>query len=267
MHSRRRSGCASTPAGEPLALLLLTVQLALSPAPVSGHVHRHYARVAAWQRVRQVGPCNPAYEICITKFSQELAMPPVAVPVFDSSGNANYTLPMTLFSTMLHPDMPGPTLMYGYGGSWPGPTIYAEVGTMVHAVFPNELPAQHILPVDETVCDGPPGGRAVVHLHGGHQEWQSDGDALAWYTAGWATTGPNWRQRALNYDNSRGPGMLFYHDHADCITRLNVYAGLAGLFILRNSSLDAALGLPSGPGSQYDVPLVLSDRSFYPNGR
>ena len=254
----------------PTGHLLLASRLLLALCcclPGASAVHRHYARIAAWQRVRPLAdPCNSSFEICVRKFSQELTFPPVAVPQVGADGSPNYTLPMSAFSKLLHPDMPGPTLLYGYDGSWPGPTIYADVGVTVHATFPNALPTTHILPVDETVCDLDPGGRASVHLHGNHNEWESDGDALAWYTPDWATLGTNWRQREMTYDNTRGPGMLFYHDHADCITRLNVYAGLQGLFILRNVTLDAELGLPSGPDSPYDVPLVLADRSFNADG-
>jgi len=52
---------------------------------------------------------------------------------------------------------------------------------------------------------------------------------------------------------------LWYHDHTKGISRLNVYAGLAGLYILQNSTLENQLGLPSGA---YDVPLLLQDKSF-----
>ena len=53
--------------------------------------------------------------------------------------------------------------------------------------------------------------------------------------------------------------MFWYHDHAMGNTRLNVYAGLQGFYLLRNQEREAALGLPSG---DYEIPLVLQDRNF-----
>ena len=55
--------------------------------------------------------------------------------------------------------------------------------------------------------------------------------------------------------------MLWYHDHAMGITRFNVYAGLAGLYVVRDDEEDA-LGLPSGP---YEIPLLFQDRNLDTN--
>jgi len=52
--------------------------------------------------------------------------------------------------------------------------------------------------------------------------------------------------------------MLWYHDHALGINRLNVFAGLFGLYILRDD-IEDSLNLPRG---QYEIPLVLYDRIF-----
>ena len=41
--------------------------------------------------------------------------------------------------------------------------------------------------------------------------------------AGYNQTGPDFRDKTSWYPNTRNPGTLFYHDHAACITRLNVY--------------------------------------------
>lgn len=61
--------------------------------------------------------------------------------------------------------------------------------------------------------------------------------------------------------------MLFYHDHAMGINRLNVYAGMTGLFMIRDQVEDA-LNLPRG---RYEIPIVICDRMltadsqlFYP---
>lgn len=57
--------------------------------------------------------------------------------------------------------------------------------------------------------------------------------------------------------------MLWYHDHAMAITRLNIFAGLLGLYIVRDPVEDA-LQLPKGPR---ELPLVLCDRSFGEDGQ
>lgn len=62
----------------------------------------------------------------------------------------------------------------------------------------------------------------------------------------------------FNYKNDQEPASLWYHDHAVGNTRLNVYAGLAGLYTIRDDVEDA-LDLPSGAR---EVPLLIQDRMF-----
>ena len=52
--------------------------------------------------------------------------------------------------------------------------------------------------------------------------------------------------------------MLWYHDHAMGINRLNIYAGLLGSYIVRDKVEDE-LNLPTG---KYEIPLVIFDRDF-----
>jgi len=79
--------------------------------------------------------------------------------------------------------------------------------------------------------------------------------------------GPQWRHARYNYANDQPAGTLWYHDHALGITRLNVYAGMAGFYILRDN-LDTGkpgntLQLPAG---KYEVALAIQDRMFKENG-
>jgi FtsP/CotA-like multicopper oxidase with cupredoxin domain len=67
-------------------------------------------------------------------------------------------------------------------------------------------------------------------------------------------------QAALDaYPNEQRAAMLWYHDHVMGVTRFNVYAGLAGLWIVRDDR-ERELELPEGP--PYELPLVLADRNF-----
>lgn len=55
---------------------------------------------------------------------------------------------------------------------------------------------------------------------------------------------------------------MWYYDYTLGITRLNVYVGLAGFYLLRDS-WEENFGLPVG---KYEIPLVIQDRRFYENG-
>ena len=61
------------------------------------------------------------------------------------------------------------------------------------------------------------------------------------------------------YPNDQRAAMLWYHDHVMGVTRFDVYAGLAGLWIVRDER-ERELELPEGP--PYEVPLLLADRNF-----
>ena len=115
----------------------------------------------------------------------------------------------------------------------------------------NELPRKHFLPVDRALCgkdQNLPEVRAVVHVHGAKTPPHSDGYPSDWYPPG--------RSFISYYPNQQDAATLWYHDHAQGITRLNQYAGLFGLFLIRDEVEDA-LKLPRG---SYEVPLLLCDR-------
>jgi spore coat protein A len=84
----------------------------------------------------------------------------------------------------------------------------------------------------------------------------------AWFTPGYAQVGSKF-QAVNTYDNAQEAATLWYHDHALGITRLNVYAGLAGFYLLRDANEDA-LHLPSG---DYEVGLAIQDRMFTADGQ
>jgi spore coat protein A len=176
------------------------------------------------------------------------------------------------------------TTVWGYGKNsrsvtYPGPTIIAKEDVPLDIRWNNNLPSSgHILPVDLTMHMAHPSGVStadfyaagniptVVHLHGGHTESASDGLPEAWFTQNFETKGPFFVKRTSHYDNDQEGATLWYHDHALGITRLNVYAGLAGFYILRdNNELNMIKNdvLPSG---NYEREIVIQDRMFYNNG-
>jgi spore coat protein A len=147
---------------------------------------------------------------------------------------------------------------------YPGPTIEARSGVPVLVNWLSRLPGRHFLPVDHTIHGAGtdvPDVRNVVHLHGAKVLPESDGYPEAWFTSD-HRTGPAFFAGPYEYPNDQSASMLWYHDHALGITRLNVYAGLAGLYMIRSVEEDA-LNLPSG---RYEIPLLLQDRSFNPDG-
>ncbi len=157
----------------------------------------------------------------------------------------------------VHRDLP-PVKVWSYGGTVPGPTLEARSGRGILVEWVNELPARHFLPIDPALCGKgppPPEVRTAVHVHGARVRPESDGNPDDWYTPGHGTLS--------HYPNQQDAATLWYHDHAMGISRLNVYAGLFGLYLIRDDVEDA-LDLPRGP---HEVPLVICDRLFDAEGQ
>jgi spore coat protein A, manganese oxidase len=168
-----------------------------------------------------------------------------------------YRIVMRQFQAKAHRDMQ-PTAFWGYNASCPGPTIEVRCGQSILVEWVNDLPNKHFLPIDHTLHGAEankPEVRTVVHLHGGRTGPESDGYPEEWFVPGQSAT--------CYYPNQQEATCLFYHDHAMGITRLNAVAGLMGLYLIRDEFEDT-LNLPKG---DYEIPLVLFDRSFHPDGR
>jgi spore coat protein A, manganese oxidase len=171
--------------------------------------------------------------------------------------SARYRIVMGEFESKVHRDLP-PTRQWGYDGCSPGPTIETRAGEPVTIEWVNQLPAKHLLPVDYNLMDckeGEPEARVIAHVHGAKCPPESDGYPENWYVPG--------KSQTVRYPNHQDAAMLWYHDHAMGITRLNTYAGLMGLFFIRDTQ-EESLNLPGG---KHEVPLVLCDRSFRTDGQ
>jgi spore coat protein A len=155
----------------------------------------------------------------------------------------------------IHPALPL-TRIWGYGSlttpvTFPGPTFDVRKDEPVLVRWSNDLPHRHFLPIDHTICGAEadkPEVRAVPHLHGARVPHIYDGFPENWFPVG--------KSALYRYGNTQDACNLWYHDHAMGINRLNSYAGMMGMYLLRDDE-DDALQLPSG---KYEVPLVLCDR-------
>jgi spore coat protein A len=112
--------------------------------------------------------------------------------------------------------------------------------------------------------DGTP---IVAHLHGGHTDFQFDGNPEFFFSPGYTIRGPQWRDKKYLYENSQPAGTMWYHDHALGITRLNVYTGMAGFYIVRDDFDTGLFGNPLDlPAFPYEAAFAIQDRMFKDNG-
>ncbi len=150
---------------------------------------------------------------------------------------------------------------------WPAFTVETSRGNPLNVTYINELSGQTYanvnLVLDQTLhwakvhILGPSmnayGGDVpiVPHLHGGEVPSESDGGPDAWFTPSYAETGPSWGMDGTDqfyyYPNSQEGATLWFHDHALGATRLNVYAGMAAFYFLRETDEDN-LHLPGWSG-------------------
>jgi spore coat protein A, manganese oxidase len=159
----------------------------------------------------------------------------------------------------------------------------------------------HFLPIDQTIHWANPPGMSdmplpptytgpvpmVPHLHGAHVTQESDGYPEAWFlpdannTLGYANVGLKYGDfkseaeiaygqvwdpgtAVYQYPNDQRAATLWFHDHSLGMTRVNVYAGPAGFYLIRGGTDDAVTG--SLPAGDYEIPLVIQDRSFNEDG-
>jgi spore coat protein A, manganese oxidase len=207
----------------------------------------------------------PALDLdSLAQFVDQLPIPKIAAaagmrpdPENSSAQIPYYRLPMREVEMKIHRDVK-PTRMWGFDDCSPGPTIEAHKDQGLLVEWANELPTKHIIPVDHNIHGAEatkPDVRAVTHLHGAKTSAHSDGYPDDWYVPGKSVT--------YHYPNHQEATTLWYHDHAIGITRLNVFAGLLGFYILRDEFEDG-LNLPK---RKYEIPLVLYDRSFDRDGQ
>ena len=205
------------------------------------------------------------------RFTEELTIPST---IDLTAPGASVSLRMEeVRNHRFHSRLPAVTV-WGFNGESPGPTLIARGGIETKVKWENHLPLTHPFPESESAVkkvgnmlghDGFTIGHAVVHLHGARDGWKSDGypEHHDHENATIKTVlSPN-DSDVYTYPNQQPGAMLWYHDHTMGLTARNVYAGLAGTYLLRHSD-EESIGLPSGA---YELPLMIQDRSFTADGQ
>jgi len=219
---------------------------------------------------------------------------PVYVPpVINAATSPAYTIAMSELPWQVLPAGYPATLVWAYNQSYPGPTVVAQRGVAATVTYQNHLTNPRLLaslPYDQTLHWADPLGLGchmrmpapdcvaapddacckaytgpvptAVHLHGAEVASQFDGGPDSWFTAD-GRVGPGYLTNVYTYPNQQEATTLFYHDHALGATRLNVYAGLAGFYLIKDPRHELG-NLPSGA---YEVGLALQDRSFDTQGQ
>jgi len=237
------------------------------------------------------------YSPRLKKFVQALPMPgpngiPLATPDKTTyPGVDYYQMSVRSYNQKLHPDLP-PTTLFGYTditnkntvpvSKHLGGIIIAQKNRPVRLSFVDDLPLQHIMPVDTTIPGSGMGqlkNRVAVHLHGGAVPWPSDGGPFHWFAPNgsqgisferWLPDAVGNLTNDLWYPNKlESARLMWYHDHAVGNTRINAYSGLASAYILRDARELAmvAQGMPNlvEKGGR-EIPIVIQDKIFSPNG-
>ncbi len=238
------------------------------------------------------------YEIAMRQFQQQILPPGMPITTVWSYGSDNH--PATF-------NYPAFTIEAG----WDKPVRVKWINGLTSGG--NYLP--HLFWVDQTVhWANPPGPRdmegtsqapytgpvpMIVHVHGAHTTEESDGYTEAWYLpaannlpAGYYTSGSQYASfkdkfkaawgddwgpgtATFQYPNDQRATTLWYHDHTLGMTRLNVYAGPAGFYLIRGGGDDLPPGTLPGPapgvgadpfGVFYEIPIVIQDRTFNQDG-
>ncbi|MCX9083653.1 MAG: multicopper oxidase domain-containing protein [Candidatus Methanoperedens sp.] len=183
---------------------------------------------------------------------------------------------------------------------YPARTVEVTKGTPTQMIYDNKLNADlyKTLTVDQTLHRADTDGNGmtmlpysgsyvptVVHLHGGEVPATIDGGPDAWFTnqpldpvtgvpvpaphpqgpSYYSDPGASATGATYTYPNVQESTTLFFHDHALGATRLNVHAGLAAFYFIRDN-LEAAVAppLPTGP---YEIEIAIQDRMFDDKGQ
>jgi len=210
----------------------------------------------------------------LAKYVDRLPVPGSGLVVATPTASNEYSFAQRAITRQLHRDLP-PTPLWAYddgsglggqAGSF-GMVLAAESGTPITVTYRNELPETYPswLPVDTRLTRSGNAVRLMTHLHGGFVAADSDGSPAV--TPGGFGRGETQTVRYPNELPQMPASLLWFHDHGLGTTRLNVFAGLAAAYVVRDEfdtgSESNPIGLPGGP---YEIPLVIQDRQLNRDG-
>jgi len=222
--------------------------------------------------VRRAFAAPPARSL-LTKYIQPLPLPGAGIVVATPIGTNQYAFTQREIMRQLHPNLP-PTPFFAYddgfgsarqAGSF-GMAVVAHSGTPIDVSYTNALPSTYPswIPVDTRLTPLGNQIRVMSHLHGGFVAGASDGNPAPANTPNGFGLGDT---QSVHYPNEQPATLLWFHDHALGATRLNVFAGLAAGYILRDQYDTGSEPNPIGiPGGAYEIPLVIQDRQFNSDG-
>lgn len=176
----------------------------------------------------------------LAPFALPFRQAPIAVPYRTDATCDYYKMSMQAVEAQIVPGYD--TMVFGYNGTVPGPTIIAKRGRPVVVRHMNNLPAVHPMLGYEPWTS--------VHLHGSASEPQYDGYASD-------ITRPG-EYKDYHYPNFQKARTLWYHDHGVHHTAENAYHGLLGQYHMYDDE-ERALPLPKG---KYDIALTIGDMAF-----
>lgn len=223
--------------------------------------------------VRQAFAARPARSM-LTKYVQPVPLPGAGIVVASPIAANQYSFTQVQIARQLHPSLPETPLwayddgsrLAGQAGSF-GMAVVAQSGTPLDVRYTNLLPRTYPdwIPVDTRLTPRGDEVRLMTHLHGGFVADSSDGNPAV--TPDGFGRGDT---QIVHYGNQRPQmpaSLLWFHDHGLGATRLNVFAGLAAAYILRDDFDTGLEPNPIGiPGGAYEIPLVVQDRQFNPDG-
>lgn len=177
----------------------------------------------------------------------------------------------------------------GLGVTFPARSFVVQRGQPVTVHWYNNLvdgadnPLPHLVGVDQTISmQTDPAGAPIngvpiaVHHHGGDSAAEFDGGPDQWFTPKRRQIGPGITAAnstpgadhlTYTYQNSDEASMHWYHDHGEGVTRINAYAGLAGLYVIRDANEAALIAARLLPTGEQEVPVVIQDKVFGPDGQ
>ncbi|KAF2822088.1 Cupredoxin [Ophiobolus disseminans] len=175
-------------------------------------------------------------------FQFPLPMPPVKQPKLTYTDKVTggaidfYEIEVKALEKQVYPDLPL-THMVGYDGIEPGPKLMMRKGREAVVRYINNGPT-----------------KMSVHVHGQYNRAPFDGWASDYAYPG--------QFKDYHYPNAQNARTIWYHDHTEFETSVNVYMGQNGFYLLSDDE-ETALRLPTG---NYDVPLLISAKEYSRNG-